>query len=400
LHCPVEHHLDDPFLPSTSHAYMYITVSSRARITISNPNTGNENASDHNHQHINTTTSKTATMTTQKENPSSSPVLTQSDIDHFLTHGYIKLSNCFTKPQSDSVTANVWTRLGMDPLDKSTWHTLRTNMPAHNTFSAADFAPKAWTAIGELLGGEDKISDRNREWGDGLIVNLGSAEGEGRETDPRELEEWHVDGDFFVHFLDSPEQGLLVIPLFTDIAPGGGGTMICPAAIPIMARYLRDHPEGVSPRMTPRALNPNFEPEVGLKFFNDVAKSMRREDFVEVTGEVGDVFLLHPLMLHAASSNSMRNVRIITNPPVSLKEPMRFDRSGDGSEYSLVEKKTLRELGVDRLEGWGVTGTRDEVVPERLRRMARMKEEEVRRMEELEKEKKGRVEVMEVSIEA
>jgi hypothetical protein len=41
-------------------------------------------------------------------------------------------------------------------------------------------------------------------------------------------------------------------------------------------------------------------------------------------------------------------------------------------------------------------------VPERLRRMARMKEEELRRMEELEKEK-GRgagVEVKEVSIEA
>jgi hypothetical protein len=331
--------------------------------------------------------------------PKSDPVLTQSDIDHFLTHGYIKLSNCFTQSQSDSITSNVWTRLGMDPLDKSTWHTLRTNMPAHNHFSASEFAPKAWTAIGELLGGEDKISDKNREWGDGLIVNLGSAEGEGKETDPRDLNEWHVDGDFFVHFLDSPEQGLLVIPLFTDIAPGGGGTMICPAAIPIMAKYLRDHPEGVSPRMTPRAQNPTWEPEVGLKFFNDVAKSMRREDFVEVTGKVGDVFLLHPLMLHAASSNSLRNVRIITNPPVSLKEPMRFDRSGEGSDvYSWVERKTLMELGVERLEGWEVTGTRDEVVPERLRKMARMKEEELRRLEGLKGEE--RVEVKEVSIEA
>ena len=335
-------------------------------------------------------------MTTQKE----TPVLTPSDIDHFLTHGYIKLSNCFTKSQSESITHNVWTRLGMDPNDKSTWHTLRTNMPAHNHFEASEFAPKAWRAIGELLGGQDKISDKNREWGDGLIVNLGSAEGEGKETDPRDLDEWHVDGDFFVHFLDSPEQGLLVIPLFTDIAPGGGGTMICPAAIPVMAAHLRDHPEGVSPRMTPRAQNPNFEPEVGLKFFNDVAKSMRREDFVEVTGKVGDVFLLHPLMLHAASSNSLRNVRIITNPPVSLKEPMRFNREGDGSEYSLVERKTLQALGVERLEGWEVQGTRDVVVPERVRRMERMKEEELRRLEGLEKGRAAGVEVQEVAAEA
>jgi len=338
-------------------------------------------------------------MTTQKQDP----VLTQADIDHFLEHGYIKLSNCFTQEQSDSVTSTVWTRLGMDPTDKSTWHTLRTNMPAHKHFSAATFAPKAWSAIGELLGGESKISDQNREWGDGLIVNLGSAEGEGKETDPRELGEWHVDGDFFVHFLDSPEQGLLVIPLFTDIQPGGGGTMICPAAIPIMAAYLRDHPEGVSPRMTPRAQNPTWEPEQGLAFFNNIASSMPREAFVEVTGAVGDVFLLHPLMLHAASSNSLRNVRIITNPPVSLKEPMRFDREGDGSEYSLVERKTLKELGVERLVGWEVKGSRDVVVPERLRRMARMKEDEERRLRELEGEEMGGakgVGVKEVSAEA
>jgi hypothetical protein len=323
------------------------------------------------------------------------PVLTQADIDHFLEHGWIKLSNCFTQEQSDKVTATVWTRLGMDPNDKSTWHTLRTNMPAHNHFEAASFAPKAWAAIGELLGGEDKISDKNREWGDGLIVNLGSKEGEGKETDPRELKEWHVDGDFFVHFLDSPEQGLLVIPLFTDILPGGGGTMICPDAIPVMARHLKEHPEGVSPRMTPRAENPTWEPENNLNFFNNVAKSMPRESFVEVTGQVGDVFLLHPLMLHAASSNSLRNVRIITNPPVSLREPMNFDRE-DESEYSYVERKTLKALGVDSLKGWKVTGSRDEVIPERLRRMARMKEEELQRLKDLEA-KAADVKVAEVS---
>lgn len=322
-------------------------------------------------------------------------VLTQADIDHFLEHGWIKLSNCFTQEQSAKVTANVWTRLGMDPNDKSTWHTLRTNMPAHNRFEASEFTPKAWAAIGELLGGEDKISDNHRQWGDGLIVNLGSAELEGKETDPRDLAEWHVDGDFFVHFLDSPEQGLLVIPLFTDIKAGGGGTMICPDAIPVMARHLHDHPEGVSPRMTPRAQNPTWEPEQGLTFFNNVAKSMPRESFVEATGQVGDVYLLHPLMLHCASNNKLRNVRIITNPPVSLREPMRFDRE-DESQYSLVERKTLKALGVERLDGWRVEGTRDEVVPERLRRQNEMMKQELLRLEELKKKGAG-VKVEEVS---
>jgi hypothetical protein len=55
---------------------------------------------------------------------------------------------------------------------------------------------------------------------------------------PTELDGWHVDGDFFIHFLDSPEQGLLVIPLFTDIQDRAGGTMVCSDAIKVMARYL------------------------------------------------------------------------------------------------------------------------------------------------------------------
>lgn len=52
------------------------------------------------------------------------------------------------------MTQNVWTRLGMDPEDKSTWHTLRTNMPSHRTFDASELAPRAWAAICELCGGE------------------------------------------------------------------------------------------------------------------------------------------------------------------------------------------------------------------------------------------------------
>lgn len=168
----------------------------------------------------------------------SDQVLSQEDVDHFLQHGWVKLTNCFTKADSDRICSSVWTRLGMSPDDKTTWHTERINMPSHSTYSAAEFAPKAWTAICELLGGEERIAGFNRTWNDGLIVNLGTPEGEGKKVEGYDLKGWHVDGDFFVHFLDSPEQGLLVIPLFTEIKKDGGGTMICPDAIPFIAKHL------------------------------------------------------------------------------------------------------------------------------------------------------------------
>jgi len=93
----------------------------------------------------------------------------------------------------------------------------------------------------------------------------------------------------------------------------------------------------------------------------------RDEAFHEATGEVGDVFLLHPLMLHSASRNLLRRPRIITNPPVSLKEPFKLSRA-DG-KYSLVEKKTLMELGKleTGLGDWRIQGKRQTIVPERVK---------------------------------
>jgi len=44
------------------------------------------------------------------------------------------------------------------------------------------------------------------------------------------------------------------------------------------------------------------------------------DKFVEATGEAGDVYLLHPYILHAKSQNVLRLPRIITNPPLTLAE--------------------------------------------------------------------------------
>jgi len=162
----------------------------------------------------------------------------EAQVAHFMKHGYLRLDNCFPREQAEQWTSTVWTRLGFDPTDKSTWTCERTNMPEHKRVRVADFAPKAWGAICEAVGGEERITEESKSWNDALIVNLGSPEFEGRVTDPKALPGWHVDGDFFIHFLDSPEQGLLVIPLFTDIQGNAGGTAICPEGVGKIARYL------------------------------------------------------------------------------------------------------------------------------------------------------------------
>lgn len=155
--------------------------------------------------------------------------------------------------------------------------------------------------------------------------------------------------------------------------------MICPDGLDGVARYLAAHPEGVLPvkhTLVP-STNTMPNPKDNPGFWSHLREVKNFHKFVELTGEVGDVVLLHPLMLHSASKNHLRIPRVIINPPVGLREPFNFCRS-DGN-YSLVEQKTLRALGVDKLDFKPSTERRG-IVPERVRVQQNMLEEERKRL--------------------
>jgi hypothetical protein len=213
----------------------------------------------------------------------------------------------------------------------------------HKAVPMRDFCPKAWAAICELSGGEERVNagveavpgvDGNEDIdmaviSDAFIVNVGSKEDSAKWDqaatqgsasgldgltsaqqqllDPHDRTNWHVDGDFFHHFLDSPQQGLLPIIIFSDIKTGGGGTMICPAAIPQMAQHLADHPEGLMPDMT-SSVRGDLGPyeKFGTEFYDSVVHTIPKEEFRTATGKAGDVYLLHPLMVHSAAPNYLR----------------------------------------------------------------------------------------------
>jgi hypothetical protein len=64
---------------------------------------------------------------------------------------------------------------------------------------------------------------------------------------------------------------------------------------------------------------------------------------------------------------------------VALKEPFNFNRD-DPAEYSLVERKTLRALGVEKLD-FKPTTERRTIVPARVLIQQKMLEEERSRLE-------------------
>ncbi len=257
--------------------------------------------------------------------------LSPEQVQHFLDYGFIQLSDCFDTEFAAQSTAAAFDRLGYVEADPSTWVQPIIHMPNENVVSVKDFAPKVYGAFYDLLGGEDRIK-QPVEWWDGYIVNFHLGADRAWVPPSPEAGGWHKDGDFFWHFLDSPEQGLLVIVVWRDIEPQGGGTFIACDSIKPIAQYLNDNRDGIHP----------FEGGFG-NFITEC------RDFREVTGKVGDVIIMHPYMLHASSQNHSGKARFITNPPVALQAPMNFNRA-DPSDFSPVEQVVLKALGVDRLD--------------------------------------------------
>lgn len=264
--------------------------------------------------------------------------LSKDEIDHFIKFGFVQVSDCFDKDFAKRWTDEAFGRLGYDPDDPKTWEKPIIHMPNDARVVVKDFAPKAYAAICQLLGGEDRIPE-NIMWGNGFIVNFSLGADEEWVPPSPEAGGWHKDGDFFYHFLDSPEQGLLLIVIWKDIQPRGGGTFFAPDSIKPVAEYLLAEREGLNP----------FQNRFGSLI-------TRCQDFREATGKAGDVVFMHPYMLHASSQNHSGIARFITNPPVALRAPMNFNRENP-SEYSPVERTVLHALGVEKLD-YAIEGER------------------------------------------
>ena len=287
--------------------------------------------------------------------------LSTTQIEAFLEHGFIVLKDCFPRELAEEWTAFAYKRLGYDPGDATTWEEPRLHLPAMNRVSIREIAPKAFDAICDLVGGEDRLANPDPGWGDGFVINSFEADSPWQPPSPA-VQGWHKDGDFFRHFLDSPEQGLLTIVIWSDIHARSGGTFIAGDSVQHVAKRLYEHPEGL--------LSGDF---TGL-----IEKS---QEFTELTGSAGDFVLLHPFILHSASRNPSGRARFITNPPVSLNQPMNFDRD-DPDDFSPVELAVLRGLGRERLD-FQITAPRERLVADRVKRQQEMLDEQKVRLASL-----------------
>jgi hypothetical protein len=273
-------------------------------------------------------------------------VLTDEHVQSFLDNGYLIVHDSLERDIAANWIDQAYQRLGYDKNDPSTWAKDIVWMDHKNQLPIREVAPKAWAAILDVVGGEDRLETdvmrlpesghfttiNSFEWSDAFVANFYRGADKPWQPPSAQITGWHKDGSYFRHFVDSREQALLTIVLWSDMLHQGGATFIAPDSVRVIAKLLYEHPEGILAR--------DFD-------FQSIIKQCSQ--FVELTGKAGDFVILHPYMLHASSQNVIRVPRFMSNPPIVLKEPMNLNRP-DPKDFSLLERATLHYLGLERYD--------------------------------------------------
>jgi hypothetical protein len=189
------------------------------------------------------------------------------------------------------------------PTDPSTWTWPRLVLEGSLEVPVAEFAPQAWTAICDLLGGPERI--KTRTWSNYMNLNFCEHAELGFDRPAPDWAGWHIDDPHPAMRLDRIQNGLVCITLFDAVLPASGNTWLCLDSVARVARELAEHPEGV-----------DFVNDRGARITSQC------ERFHEVVGETGDVFLLHPLLMHSASPNRSGRIRWMGNPMVYMEQPL------------------------------------------------------------------------------
>jgi hypothetical protein len=288
-------------------------------------------------------------------------VLTPEQIEQFMERGHVTLKEAFPREQALKAQAFLWERLaerGVQRDDQASW----TQPMAHikesysaEVFQACD-TELLRDAVEDLVGaGRWRERGKASYWG-WWPVNFALG-AELPWTVP--TRGWHWDGIQFRHTVDAPDQGLLMLCMFSDIQPRGGGTLVAEGSHQVVARFLQQYPDGIELNDAIKACNQGHpwlaeltgqtssaeEAEERIQRFMEqefIDENGTRLRVIETGGEPGDVIFCHPFLYHTASQNHLGVPRFMCNRTTPLRERMQLER--EDKEYSPVEQSIRAAL--------------------------------------------------------
>jgi Phytanoyl-CoA dioxygenase (PhyH) len=263
-------------------------------------------------------------------------MLTPEQLDEFRRFGIVRVPGAISPRAANAMCDSVWAmmarRYHIRRDDPETWKAQRIagfkDRPRAITFEHVA-TPEGRAIFDELLG--TKAWERSENWGS-LLVSFPGAyppARDGRWDVPHQ--NWHLDAPV-VRSLPNL-YGLRVFTCLAKVAPGGGATLAV-AGSPRLAQELAgargmakvrsaDVRKGLIQRYRWMKDLCSFDASVDrVQLFMNAATTLDAVEVrvIEMTGEPGDTYLMHPLMMHAASPNCLALPRMVLSTTVYQRD--------------------------------------------------------------------------------
>jgi hypothetical protein len=262
-------------------------------------------------------------------------VLSDSDIGHFVSDGYVKLEAAFPRDLADAGRAILWRKTQCDPADPLTWNhpVIRLGNYHDEPFVRAVNTPRLREAFDALVGRGKWLPRASLGT---FPVRFPSAEA------PADTG-WHVDPSYDyeqAHFMQwrvnvfSRGRALLMLFLFSEVGEHDAPTRLRAGSHMDIAR-----------RLAPAGEAGLTLGELAANEFEETAHCSE----VIATGTAGTVYLCHPFLVHAAQAHRGTRPRFMAQPALLPSEPLRLQR--DDASYSPVEQAiriALRASGSEK----------------------------------------------------
>lgn len=225
--------------------------------------------------------------------------LTVEQTDRFVAEGYVKLDGAFPAPVGQRCRRELWEATGCDPDDPGTWTEPVVRLGG---FGSPPFREAAnTTALHQAF---DQLVGPGR-WEP--CTGLGTVPVRFPSTEEPGDDGWHVEASFAgehgEHRLSLRSRGraLLMLFLSSDVSPDDAPTRI----------RVGSHLD------VPPLLEPGGEDgREWMELCGEAVPASEHRSLALATGTVGDVYLCHPFLVHAAQPHRGRVPRFMAQPPL------------------------------------------------------------------------------------
>ncbi|MFJ7075551.1 phytanoyl-CoA dioxygenase family protein [Streptomyces sp. NPDC098781] len=255
----------------------------------------------------------------------------------------MKIPGAFSKETAEVCRERLWRETGKDPENPRTWTEPVVRIPPINDppFLESCNTPILHRAYDQLYGVGRWIDP---DWPGTFPVRFPHP-GEPMDTAWHFDAGWHVDESWFEALEDGGDLGkvdphgfrvsiqsrgraLLILLLYSEVGPQDAPTRI----------RVGSHLD------VPPMIAPYGEEGCGLLRDDVIDEATAHRPEVLATGEPGDVYIVHPFVVHAAQANRVGRPKFMAQASVEPRELVRTDRP-DGA-YSPVERAVRMGLGL------------------------------------------------------